>query len=121
VVSQIPESAQPPAQPVSQTRPRLVDLAVLALLARCVFSVAAALAYYGDRAEITRQFATTYKSKNWTPDVLRHNVDTFLRSSVILALVMSVLVILLAALVRRGRNFARWAYRSLTHFLGHLF
>jgi hypothetical protein len=91
-------------------RPSTVDKAVYALIARCVFSVLSALTAYGARPEISDALAKANRSKNWTSDQLRSNVDSYLRDTVITVLILAVLVLVIAKLLRDGRNWARWLY-----------
>lgn len=91
-------------------RPASVDYAVYALIVRCVFSVLSAFAAYGARPELTDVIAKANRSKNWTADQLRHNVDATLRATVITALLVSVMVLVMAKFLRDGKNWARWLY-----------
>jgi CBS domain containing-hemolysin-like protein len=91
-------------------RPATVDYAVYALIVRCVFSVLSALAAYGARPELTDAIAKANRSKNWTADQLRHNVDSYLRETVITVLLLSVMVLVMAKFLRDGKNWARWLY-----------
>ncbi len=91
-------------------RPASVDYAVYALIVRCVFSVLSAVAAYGARSELTDVIAEANRSKNWTADQLRHNIDATLRASVITALLVSVMVLVMAKFLRDGKNWARWLY-----------
>jgi hypothetical protein len=91
-------------------RPATVDYAVYVLIVRCVFSVLSALAAYGARPELTDVIAKANRSKNWTADQLRHNVDSTLRATVITALLVSVMVLVMAKFLRDGKNWARWLY-----------
>jgi hypothetical protein len=91
-------------------RPSSVDYAVYALIVRCVFSVLSAFAAYGARPELTDVIAKANRSKNWTADQLRHNVDATLRATVITALLVAVMVLVMAKFLRDGKNWARWLY-----------
>jgi hypothetical protein len=91
-------------------RPASVDYAVYALIVRCVFSVLSALAAYGARPELTDVIAKANRSKNWTAEQLRHNVDATLRATVITALLVAVMVLVMAKFLRDGKNWARWLY-----------
>ncbi|HTZ43643.1 MAG TPA: proline-rich domain-containing protein [Jatrophihabitans sp.] len=94
----------------ARSRPPVVDYAVYALIARCVFSLLSALALYGARGEVTRSVADANKSKNWSAATLHHNVDTLLRGNLISTLVMVALVAILSKFIRDGRNWSRWVY-----------
>jgi hypothetical protein len=107
-------STAPVAAP---SRPPVVDYAVYALIARCIFSIAAAFALYGARDEVTRSLADAHqkavdahKSQPWSAAVLHHNVNLWLRDNVVVALVMAVLIAIVIKLVRDGRNWARVLY-----------
>ncbi|HET6209849.1 MAG TPA: hypothetical protein VFD94_05680 [Jatrophihabitans sp.] len=91
-------------------RPVTVDYAVYALIARCVFAVLSALAGYGARPEISDLLAKANRSKNWTPEQLRHAVDSYLRDTLISVLLLVVMVLVMAKFLRDGRNWARWLY-----------
>src|SRR6185437_3418338 len=91
-------------------RPATVDYAVYALIVRCVFSVLSGFAAYGARPELTDALAKANRSKNWTSDQLRHNVDSYLRDTVITVLLLAVMVLVMAKFLRDGKNWARWLY-----------
>jgi len=89
-------------------RPRNVDLALAAIVARCVLALAAAFALFGAKAELRRSAATLHPE--WSPATLVDRVDSQLRSNVVLTLVYIGLVLLIAKFIRDGRNWARWLY-----------
>ena len=99
-----------PAVPLDPQRPVTVDYAVYALIARCVFSVLSALAAYGARPELSDALAKANRSKNWTPDQLRHNLDSYLRDNLVTVLILSAMVLVMAKLLRDGRSWVRWLY-----------
>lgn len=110
----------------ARTRPVTIDYAVYALVARCAFSVLSALAAFGARPELSDALAKANRSKNWTADQLRHNLDSYLRDTLITVLIMSVMVLVMAKFLRDGRGWARWLYLifavlltgDLQHILG---
>lgn len=95
---------------VRPQRPVTVDYAVYALVARCVFSVLSALAAYGARPELSDALAKANRSKNWTPDQLRHNLDNYLRDTLVTTLILAAMVLVMAKFLRDGRSWARWLY-----------
>jgi hypothetical protein len=98
-------------------RPVTVDYAVYALVARCVFSVLSALVAYGARPELSDALATANRDKNWTPDQLRHNLDDYLRATLITVLIMAFMVLVMAKFLRDGRSWARWLYLAFAVLL----
>src|SRR5919107_1388776 len=89
-------------------RPRNVDLALGAILLRCVLALAAAFALFGAKDELRRNAATLHPE--WSAATLAERVDSELRSNVVLTLVYIGLVLLIAKYLRDGRNWARWLY-----------
>ncbi len=89
-------------------RPRSVDLAVGAILLRCVLALAAAFALFGAKDELRREAAKLHPE--WSPATLTDRLNSELRSNVVLTLVYIGLVLVLAKFVRDGRNWARWLY-----------
>jgi len=99
----------PDTEPADRTvRPRSVDLAVGAILLRCVLALAAAFALFGAKDELRREAAELHPE--WSADTLTDKIDSGLRSNVVLTLVYIGLVLLIAKFVRDGRNWARWLY-----------
>jgi len=89
-------------------RPRTVELALAAILLRCVLALAAAAALFGAKAELRRNAATLHP--DWSPATLADKVDSELRSNLVLTLAYIGLVLLIAKYIRDGRNWARWLY-----------
>ncbi|HST47038.1 hypothetical protein [Jatrophihabitans sp.] len=89
-------------------RPRTVDLAVGAILLRCVLALAAAFALFGAKDELRREGAKLHPE--WSAATLADRIDSELRSNVVLTLVYVALVLLLAKFLRDGRNWARWLF-----------
>lgn len=89
-------------------RPRSVDLAVGAILLRCVLALAAALALFGAKDELRRDAAKLHPE--WSAATLTDKIDSGLRSNVVLTVVYIGLVLLIAKFVRDGRNWARWLF-----------
>jgi hypothetical protein len=89
-------------------RPRAVDLAVYAILLRCVLALAAALALFGAKDEVRRNLATLHPE--WSAATLAERLDSQLRSNVVVTIVYIVLVLLIAKFIRDGRNWARWLF-----------
>jgi hypothetical protein len=98
-------------------RPVTVDYAVYALVARCVFSVLSAVVAYGARPELSDALAKANRNKNWTPDQLRHNLDDYLRATLITVLIMAFMVLVMAKFLRDGRSWARWLYLAFAVLL----
>jgi hypothetical protein len=92
----------------SAVRPRNVDLALGAILLRCVLALAAAFALFGAEDELRRNAADLHPE--WSASTLADRVDSELRSNVVLTLVYIGLVLLIAKFIRDGRNWARWLY-----------
>lgn len=95
------------------SRPPTVDYALYALIARCVFSLAASFALFGARDDVSRSLAETYKDKHWSAQTLHDQVDSWLRQQAVTAVVMTVVVAILIKLIRDGRNWARWLYLAV--------
>jgi hypothetical protein len=89
-------------------RPRNVDLALGAILVRCVLALAAAFALFGAKAELRRSAAAVHPE--WSAATLADKIDSELRSNVVLSAVYIGLVLLIAKYIRDGRNWARWVY-----------
>lgn len=89
-------------------RPRSVDLALGAILLRCLLALAAAFALYGAKDEVRRNAAQLHPE--WSPATLAERVDGELRSNVWLTVIYIGLVLLIAKFIRDGRNWARWLY-----------
>jgi len=92
----------------SPVRPRAVDLAVYAIVLRCVLALAAAFALFGAKDEVRRNAAKLHPE--WSTTTLADRVDSQLRSNVVVTVVYIVLVLLIAKFIRDGRNWARWLY-----------
>lgn len=92
----------------SAVRPRNVDLALGAILLRCVLALAAAFALFGAEDELRRNAADLHPE--WSASTLADRVDSELRSNVVLTLIYIGLVLLIAKFIRDGRNWARWLY-----------
>jgi hypothetical protein len=77
-------------------------------VARCVFSLVSALALYGERDAITK----TGREKNptWSDALLHDRVSSAIRSNMIQTVIVVVMLLLLAKLIRDGRNWSRWVY-----------
>ncbi len=95
-------------------RPRTVDLALYAILLRCLFAVAAAFALFGAKPELRRNAAILHP--DWSAATLVSRVDSELRSNLVVTFVYVALVLLIAKFIRDGRNWARWLY-ALVAFL----
>jgi hypothetical protein len=94
--------------PERADRPRNVDLALGAILLRCVLALAAAFALFGAKAELRRNAASLHPE--WSAATLADKVDGVLRSNVVLTVVYIGMVLLIAKYIRDGRNWARWLY-----------
>lgn len=92
----------------SAVRPRTVDLALGAILLRCVLALAAAFALFGAEDELRRNAADLHPE--WSASTLADQVDSQLRSNVVLTFIYIGLVLLIAKFIRDGRNWARWLY-----------
>lgn len=92
-------------------RPRLVDYALYALVARCVFALGSAFAIYGARPEITRSLAKLHP--DWSAAKLHDEVSSALKANVLSTLITIVLVLLMGKFIRDGRNWARWVFLVL--------
>ncbi|MDQ2959331.1 MAG: hypothetical protein M3Y42_20520, partial [Actinomycetota bacterium] len=103
-----PERAERPP------RPRLVDYALYALVARCVFALAGSFALFGARPEVTASLAKLHP--DWSASKLHDNVTSGLKANLVATAVTIVLVLVIAKFIRDGRNWARWLY-LVTAFL----
>ena len=88
-------------------RPRTVDLALYAILLRCLFAVAAAFALFGAKPELRRNAAILHP--DWSAATLVSRVDSELRSNLVVTFVYVALVLLIAKFIRDGRNWAPWS------------
>lgn len=105
-------STTAPEGPVTRLpRPRTVDYAVWAIIARCVFALGAAFALYGTREEARRTVAKA--NPTWTADHIESYISSAFKSSMVITIVASLLVLLLAKLIRDGRNWSRWLFAFL--------
>lgn len=93
---------------VTRVRPRNVDLALGAIVLRCVLALASALALFGAKDELRRNAAQLHPE--WSAATLVERVDSELRSNVLLTVIYIGLVLLIAKFIRDGRNWARWLY-----------
>lgn len=84
-------------------RPQTIQRAVYVLIARCIFAIGAALAFFGARADIP-------VSKTWSPDSVQGHLDSYLKANLISSVVFSVMVLILAWFIWNGRNWGRWLY-----------
>jgi hypothetical protein len=89
-------------------RPRSVDLALGAIVLRCVLALASAFALFGAKDELRRNAAEL--RPQWSPATVSERVDSQLRSNLLLTVVFIGLVLLIAKFIRDGRNWARWLY-----------
>jgi len=94
--------------PERADRPRTVDLALGAILVRCVLALAAAFALFGAQPELRRNAATLHPE--WSVATLADKVESQLRSNLVLTVVYIGLVLLIAKYIRDGRSWARWLY-----------
>lgn len=103
--------ANPPPESdpgATRVRPRNVDLALGAIVLRCVLALASAFALFGAKDELRRNAAEL--NPEWSPATLSERIDSQLRSNVILTLIYIALILLIAKFIRDGRNWARWLY-----------
>jgi hypothetical protein len=105
----------PDTGPERADRPRNVELALGAILVRCVLALAAACALFGAKAELRRNAATLHPE--WSAATLSDKVDGVLRTNVLLTVVYIGLVLLVAKFIRDGRNWARWLYAFVAFFV----
>ena len=114
-------SIEPPANSSpaeAGNRPYTVDVALYAILARCLFGVLSGLALFTARSRIIRDFRTS-QPKNapvWTDAKLNHEATSALVRNLILAVVLALMVLVIAKYVRDGRNWARWLYLGISVF-----
>lgn len=92
-------------------RPRTIDYAVWAILARCVFALGAVFALYGTREDARRTVAKA--NPTWTAQQIENYISSAFRSSMVVTIVSILLVLLLAKLIRDGRNWSRWLFAVL--------
>ncbi|HEX8081329.1 MAG TPA: hypothetical protein VF557_14055 [Jatrophihabitans sp.] len=92
----------------TRARPRNVDLALGAIVLRCLLALASAFALFGAKDELRRNAAELHPE--WSAATLVERVDSELRSNVLLTLIYIALVLLIAKFIRDGRNWARWLY-----------
>lgn len=103
--------ANPPPESdpgATRVRPRNVDLALGAIVLRCVLALASAFALFGAKDELRRNAAEL--NPEWSPATLSERIDSQLRSNVVLTLIYIALILLIAKFIRDGRNWARWLY-----------
>jgi hypothetical protein len=110
-INPAPAAPEGSGQPVRPARPRSIDYAVWAILARCVFALGAAFALYGTRADARRTVARA--NPTWTARQIEDYITSAFRSSMVVTIVSILLVLLLAKLIRDGRNWSRWLFAVL--------
>ncbi len=110
-ITPAPAASEGSGQPVRPARPRSIDYAVWAVLARCVFALGAAFALYGTRADARRTVARA--NPTWTARQVEDYITSAFRSSMVVTIVSILLVLLLAKLIRDGRNWSRWLFAVL--------
>jgi hypothetical protein len=77
-----------------------------------VFSLASAFALFGERTEISK---TARKSHpEWSEQTLHDKVSSAIQSNLIQAVIVIAIVLLLAKLIRDGKNWSRWVYTILS-------
>jgi hypothetical protein len=99
------------AIPAPVERPRTVDYALYAIVAKCVFSVLFAFALYTARSEVTDQWRKDHP--DWSATTLHDKFESAIRANIIQAIVITVLVLLIAKFIRDGKNWARWLFAVL--------
>jgi hypothetical protein len=101
-------------------RPRTVDYALYAIAARCVFSLLAAFALYGERDEISK--TARKHNPTWSDSMLHDRVSSAIRSNLIQTLIVIAILLLLGKMIRDGRGWSRWVYTIVSFFpLGDVF
>jgi len=107
------DTAAAGTEPAQPSRPKTVQYAIYALAARGVFSILAALSLYGAKGEVRTLLANANKTKGWDNAELNHQVDSFIRSKLLFAGVLILLLAMIARFVWRGRSWARWIYLAV--------
>ena len=102
------DPAADPDQPIRISRPPSVDRAIIALFARCVLAIGAALALYGARSEVADSLAKSNPS--WSAATLDQHVNSQLRAILVATVAYSIMVLVLAKFIRDGKGWARWLY-----------
>ena len=101
----------PPAD-VRAGRPRVVEYALYAIVARCVFSVAASLTLFASRGSLTRSLAKS--NPTWDAAKLHSQVSSAQKSNLIAAVGGVVVVLVIAKFIFDGRNWARWVFALIS-------
>jgi hypothetical protein len=94
-------------------RPRTVDWAWYAIIARCVLVIAFALSLFSARTDLVASIRTSAQAKGWTDEHINSAFDSSVRTNLLIAIVGSVLIMLVAKYIRDGRNWARWLFTIL--------
>jgi type IV secretory pathway VirB2 component (pilin) len=100
------------ATPAPVERPRTVDYALYAMVARCVFALLSALALFAARDEIS----TTARQNNpdWSAATVDQKVSSIMRTNLIETVIIIAIVLMLAKLIRDGRSWSRWVYSIIS-------
>jgi hypothetical protein len=94
-------------------RPRTVDWACYAIIARCVLVIAFSLSLFSARSELVASIRGSAQAKGWTDEHINSAFDSSVRTNLLIAIVGSVLILLVAKYIRDGRNWARWLFTIL--------
>jgi hypothetical protein len=95
-------------------RPRTVDYALYAILAKCALAVIFAVTLALNRAEVMNSWRTDGKHVGWSEQRLNDSFSFRLRLGVALAVVVSLIVLYLAKGIREGKNWSRMLFAALT-------
>jgi hypothetical protein len=109
-------------------RPITVTYALYAILARCVFALAAGFSVYGARGEITDAVRTTNLDESakkgvapWSADTLHSKIDAAFRINLMWTVAVVAAVLMLSWFLREGKNWSRWVYVVLSFIpVGHV-
>ncbi|MGX7681934.1 hypothetical protein ACSMXN_23875 [Jatrophihabitans sp. DSM 45814] len=97
-------------------RPKTVDWALWAIVARCVFVIGFSLSLYTAKSDLIRGIRDSDQAKGWTDAQILHQYHNVVRSNIVVAVLGSVIVLILAKYIRSGRNWARWLFAVLVVF-----
>jgi len=97
----------------SPTRPRIVEIAVYLILAKCVFSVIFSISLIASRSDVLDTWRRDKKHVGWSEDRLNHSFDNGIKVGIVLAVIIGLLLAYVAYRIWNGRNWARWLFTAL--------
>ncbi len=98
------------------TRPDLVTYAIVAIVARCALVIGFAFSLYLAKSDLARTVRTSTVGKTYSDAKVTQTVDGYIKSSILIAIIGSLIVLGVAKFIRDGKGWARWVYVLLVLF-----